>query len=154
MGSVPDNYFRPMRIQLRRGRFFSSTDAPRALPVIRWYDQQPYPEHYNEPQSIPTVIINETMARLYWANENPLGHRIRIIASPWLTIVGVVGDIHHAGLAAKPNPEMYLSQLQEPSNSLAVMVRTTGDPLQLAAPVGEEVTALDTANHCQLESLS
>jgi putative ABC transport system permease protein len=143
MRSVTDDYFRTMKIPLRSGRFFSPADARRALPVMRWYDQQPYPEHYNEPQPIPTILINETMARIYWPNENPLGHRIKIIASPWLTIVGVVGDIHHTGLDAKPNPEMYLSDLQEPSNSLAIMMRTTGDPLQLAAAAREQVKALD-----------
>lgn len=68
---------------------------------------------------------------------------IHIIASPWLTIVGVVGDMHHSGLNTKPNPEMYLYDLQEPSGSLAVMVRTANDPLMLAAAVREQVIAVD-----------
>src|SRR2546423_7552341 len=77
MRSVSDDYFHTMRIPLRSGRFFSSIDARRALPVIRWHDQQPYPEHYNDAQPVPSIIINETMARLYFPNENPLGRRLR-----------------------------------------------------------------------------
>jgi putative ABC transport system permease protein len=83
------------------------------------------------------------MARLYWPDEDPIGRRLRIIASPWLTVVGVVGDVHHSGLNSQPNPEMYLSHLQEPDGSLAVMVRAAGNPLSLAQAVREQVKALD-----------
>jgi putative ABC transport system permease protein len=51
--------------------------------------------------------------------------------------------VHHSGLNAPPNPEIYLSQLQEPQSAMAVMARTNGDPLQLAAAVREQVKALD-----------
>jgi putative ABC transport system permease protein len=141
--SVSNDYFRTLKIPLRKGRFFSDGDARVSLPVIRWYEQQPYPLHFHEPQPVPTVIINERMAHLYWPNEDPLGRRLRIIASPWLTVVGVVGDVHHTGLNSQPNPEMYLSHLQEPEASLAVMVRATGNPLLLASAVREQVKALD-----------
>jgi len=128
---------------LKKGRFFSDGDARIALPVMRWFDQQPYPPHFNDPQPVPAIIINETFARRFFPDEDPIGKRMRIIASPWLTVVGVVGDIRHIGLQAPPNPEMYLSALQEPSGSMAVMVRTSGDPLMLAAAVREQVAALD-----------
>jgi len=72
-----------------------------------------------------------------------LGKRLRIIKSPWLTIVGVVGDVHHTGLNSKPNPEIYLSYLQEPSTALAVMMRTSVDPLQLGAPARQEISQID-----------
>ena len=141
--AVSNDYFQTLRIPLRKGRFFSDADARVALPLMRWYPQQPYPEHFNESQPIPAIIINETMARLYWPNEDPLGRRLKIIESPWMTVVGVVGDVHHSGLAVPPNPEIYLSHLQEPQSSLAVMVRTNGDPLQLATAAREQVKALD-----------
>ena len=143
MRTVSNDYFRTLKIPLRKGRFFSDADARVALPLIRWYEQQPYPVHYNDPQPAPVVIINETMARLYWPNEDPLGRRLRIVASPWLTVVGVVGDVRHSGLNFPPNPEMYLSHLQEPETSLAVMVRTTGDPLRLASAARDQVKAID-----------
>jgi putative ABC transport system permease protein len=141
--AVSNDYFRTMRIPLRQGRFFEASDARVALPLIRWFEQQPYPEHFNESQAVPVVIINETMAKLYWPNENPLGRRLSIIFSPWLTVVGVVGDVRHAGLNTPPNPEIYLSQSQEPQSSMAVMIRTTGNPLELSAAVREQVKAID-----------
>lgn len=141
--TVSDDYFRAMKIPLRKGRFFNSGDARVALPLIRWYPQQPVPKHFDEPQAAPAVIVNETMAKLYWPNRDPLGQRLRVVFSPWLTVVGVVGDVHHTGLNTPPNPEIYLSQLQEPQSSLAVLARTTGDPLQLAAAAREQVNTID-----------
>ncbi|HET9712136.1 MAG TPA: ABC transporter permease, partial [Pyrinomonadaceae bacterium] len=143
MRTVSEDYFRTMQIPLRKGRFFNSSDARVALPLVRWFEQQPFPERFNEPQAAPAIIINETMARLYWPNEDPVGKRMRIIYSPWLTIVGVVGDVHHTGLNTPPNPEMYLSQLQEPQGAMAVLARTSGDPLQLAAAAREQLKAMD-----------
>jgi putative ABC transport system permease protein len=72
-----------------------------------------------------------------------LGKRLRIIKSPWLTVVGVVGNVHHNGLNTPPNPEIYLSYLQEPSGALAVMVRTSVDPLQLSIAARQEIKQLD-----------
>jgi putative ABC transport system permease protein len=141
--AISNDYFRVMRIPLRNGRFFSDADARLALPTIRWFEQQPLPPNFNDPQPAPVIIINETMARTFWPGEDPLGKRLRIIASPWLTVVGVVGDIRHGALTAKPNPEMYMSHLQEPSGSLAVVARTSVDPLSLAAAVRGQVEALD-----------
>ena len=51
--------------------------------------------------------------------------------------------MHHTGLNTPPNPEMYLSQLQEPQGAMAVMARTNTDPLQLAAAAREQVKAMD-----------
>jgi len=141
--SVSDDYFRTLHIPLRKGRFFNNGDARVALPLIRWFEQQPFPEHFNEPQAAPTIMINETMARLYWPNQDPVGQRMRILFSPWLTVVGVVGDVHHTGLNTPPNPEIYMSQVQEPSSTMAVMARTSGDPLQLATAAREQVKAID-----------
>ena len=141
--SVSDDYFRTLKIPLMTGRYFSEADTRVAVPVIRWFAQQPNPPHFDDPQPVPTIIINERMAQLYFPNEDPLGRRLRIIESPWLTVVGVVGDVHHSGLNVKPNPEMYLSYRQEPQNALAVMLRTGGDPLTLGGAVREQVKALD-----------
>jgi putative ABC transport system permease protein len=141
--TVSDDYFATMKIPLQKGRFFNNGDARVALPLIRWFPQQRIPEHFNDPQPIPAIIINETMARLYWPNEDPVGRRMRLLFSPWMTVVGVVGDVHHNGLNTPPNPEMYVSQLQEPSSSMAVMARTSGEPLQLAAAAREQVKTID-----------
>jgi putative ABC transport system permease protein len=141
--AVSNDYFRTLQIPLKKGRFFSDTDARVALPVMRYFEGQSYPEHYNDPQPVPVALINETMARLYWPNEDPLGKRLRIIASPWITVVGVVGDVHHTGLNVPPNPEIYLSHLQEPQDVLAVMIRTSSDPLSLAGAARQAIKSLD-----------
>jgi putative ABC transport system permease protein len=141
--AVSNDYFHTLKIPLVKGRVFTDADARVALPLMRWFPQQPYPKHFNDSQPIPAVIINESMAKLYWPNEDPLGRRLKIIESPWMTVVGVVGDVRHNGLNSKPNPEIYLSHLQEPQGALAVMVRTTGDPLQLASVARAQVKTLD-----------
>jgi putative ABC transport system permease protein len=141
--AVSNDYFQSLRIPLKSGRFFNDTDSRVALPLMRWFDQQPYPEHYDDPQPAPAAIISETMAKLYWPNEDPIGKRLKTISSPWITVVGVVGDVHHTGLNSQPNPEIYLSHLQEPQGALAVMLRTSGDPLQLSAAARQQVKVLD-----------
>lgn len=120
--SVSADYFRVMNIPLRHGRVFTEFDVS---------------------QAAPTIVINETMAHMFWSTEDPLGMRIRIAASPLLTVVGVVGDVRHGGLNSRPHAEMFLSHLQAPQASLAVMVRTAGDSLKLATPVREQVGQLD-----------
>jgi putative ABC transport system permease protein len=143
MRSISADYFSTMKIPVRQGRQFSDSDARLAVPTIRWFEQQPYPENFDKPQPAPVIIINETMARTFWPGEDPLGKRMRIISSPWFTVVGIVGDIHHTGLHTKPNPEVYLSHQQEPNSSLAVMIRTSGDPLLLSDAARAQVRSLD-----------
>jgi putative ABC transport system permease protein len=120
--SISADYFRTMRIPLLRGRAFTAFDGA---------------------QSAPVAIINETMARRFWPNEDPLGQRLRADGGRALTVAGVVGDVRHGGLNARPIPEMFVPHQQSPNASLTVMVRTAIDPLMLAATVREEVAALD-----------
>jgi predicted lysophospholipase L1 biosynthesis ABC-type transport system permease subunit len=88
-------------------------------------------------------VINETMAKRYWPEGQALGRRFRIIESPWITVVGIAGDVHHRGLGLPTPPEMYLSQLQEPKADLSFIVRTTGDPLALRSEIRSELRAFD-----------
>ena len=125
---VAGDYFRVMEIPLVRGRLFEPSDARRAIPLIRWFDQQPLPPAFDEPQPRPVAMINETMARQFFPGEDPVGRRIRILFSPWVEIVGIAGDVRHAGLARDALPEMYLSHLQEPQDALNVLVRTADRP--------------------------
>jgi len=88
-------------------------------------------------------MINETMARQFWPGEDPVGRRIRILFSPWIEIVGVAGDVRHAGLSRDPVPEMYLSNLQEPQAELHVLLRTSGDSSAAASMVGPQIRGMD-----------
>ena len=140
---VTTDYFRTLRIPLRRGRFFSEADKRISVPVIRWYDSQPYPANFDAPQPVPVAIVSEAMARQYWPNQNPIGRRFRLLFSPWITVVGVVGDVKHGSLDAPYYPHIYLPYLQEPWSAMTLVVRTTGPPLSHAAAVREEVRRLD-----------
>ncbi len=139
------HYFNTLRIPLRRGRFFNDGDARQSIPVIRWFPQQPYPAGFNKPQPAPVAIVSETAARQFFGGEDPIGKRIRVLFSPDITIVGVVGDIKHNALNLPAFPQMYLPHAQEPWNSVSLVVKTSGPPTPLAAAVREQIRAADTA---------
>ena len=140
---VNTDFFKTMRIPLVDGRTFQATDARISVPVIRWFPQQPYPDHFDEPQAVPVAVINETMARQFWPNENALGKRFKVLESSYFTVVGIVGDVKHRALGLRASPEMYLSDLQEPENWGTIAIRTSGEPLALAASVRARVRAID-----------
>jgi putative ABC transport system permease protein len=99
-------------------------------------------------QGAPAVaIINEQLARRHFPGENPLGKRVKLGAprapGDWAEIVGVVGDIPHRSLESEPQPDWYRPQAQAPTRRMHVFLRTTGDPLNLAAAARGEVLALD-----------
>ena len=63
--------------------------------------------------TLPVIVVNETMARLFWPGSSPLGRRLTMGGNVlWLTIVGVVGDVRHRGLDAQPRAEMYRPHTQ------------------------------------------
>src|SRR5215211_4729716 len=138
-------YFGAMHIPLRRGRYFALSDSRVAVPLIRWFPQQPVPARFDEPQAAPVAIINETMARQFWPDEDVLGKRFRILFSPWITVVGVVGDVRQSTLIEPPTPQMYLSNLQEPSSAVTLVVRSRGNPAALTPLIRQSIRALDKA---------
>ncbi|MGH9863396.1 MAG: ABC transporter permease, partial [Candidatus Acidiferrales bacterium] len=119
------DYFRAMGIPLLRGRFFTTDDnldAPRV------------------------VLINQTAARRFWPNQDPVGQQIRFGPdpnTPWWTIVGVVGDVKHFGLDSDPRPELYMTIDQGPPLGPFLAIRASGDPLSLVPAVREQLRALD-----------
>src|SRR4029078_5774768 len=94
-------------------------------------------------------VINQTMARQLFGNEDPVGRRVQIgtpsagTPNPWSTMVGVIGDGRHSGLEAPPSPEMYIPGLQGPPSNPFIVIRTAADPATLAATVRAEVRAGD-----------
>ncbi|HUF48070.1 MAG TPA: ABC transporter permease [Vicinamibacterales bacterium] len=124
--SITPNYFAVMRVPLVRGRFFDARDSSAAASV---------------------VIINQTMARMFFADEDPVGKRIKYgqLASnaPWMTIVGVVADTRRTGYDAAVRPETYLPHAQSTTGSLQIVVRTTGDPTRAAPALRGAARVLD-----------
>jgi predicted permease len=99
----------------------------------------------------PVVLVNETMAGMYWPGQDPIGRRIRQggLERPWMTVVGVVADVRHNGLEVAIKGKYYRAHTQMPSSSgfavrnMHLVVKTTGNPLSLVAPIRAEVTRID-----------
>ena len=131
---IDQNYFRTMGIPLLRGRYFTEQDND---------------------ESHGVVMINQTMARRYWPDEDPVGRRLQPqfpaakvpwrpeSSNNWLTIVGVVGDVKEDGLNDQTSAEIYLPYLQNPSSLMNLLVRSTSDPLRLVPSVRSQVLAVD-----------
>ena len=123
---ISGDYFGAMRIPLLRGRTFAAADGA-AAPLVG--------------------IVNQTMAARYWPNENPVGRRVRIgmqqTTSPWLTVVGIVGDVKHWTLQEAPEPELYVPLAQSPSTLINFVVRSNTSETTLAAAVREAIRNVD-----------
>ncbi len=123
--NVSPGYFDAMRIALRKGRVFNDRDNAVGPHV---------------------VIINERLARKMFADQYPIGRRIQLSTEnggPLQEIVGVVGDTKQYGRDADNTSQIYQPYLQQPWDSMTLIVRTTGDPLKSANAVRREVQALD-----------
>jgi predicted permease len=123
---VTPNYFRTMGIPLREGRDFTEADAAGATRV---------------------TIVDERLAREYWPGASAVGKRIRFGPpennEPWHMIVGVAGAVRHERLDKETRQSIYVPYLQIPVRSMALAVRTTGNPESFAGAVRQEVRALD-----------
>src|SRR6185503_13308298 len=97
-------------------------------------------------KSVPVAVVNNTMARRFWPNEDPLGKKITInwLQKPLTTeIVGVAGDVLHTGLDSNPRPEIFLHLPQAPFGSMTFVVRTQSDPLALLPAIKKEVWSVN-----------
>lgn len=127
---VSADYLKTMGIPLRQGRYFSDGD--------------------NE-QTIPVGIVNETMARQYWPAGDAVGKRFKLgdpdEETPWITIVGVAGDVRQMGVEEPVKAEMYFPFRQIKSHQgfapRDLVLRTAVDPLSLVAAVRNEIHAVD-----------
>jgi putative ABC transport system permease protein len=99
------------------------------------------------PESRRLCLINELMARTLWPSGDAIGRRLKLASfeqeAPWYTIAGVVGDTRHTGLDRALRPQVYVHHRQDPNEQMSVVLRTTGDPTALAAPVRAAVLAID-----------
>jgi predicted permease len=127
------DYFQTLGISLLRGRAITTDDRQGTVPV---------------------ALVSEGMARHFWPNDDPLGKRIRVEGDAWVTIVGVVRDVHDAALSAEPLLHVYKAYLQQPEasiedatsglwRSLSFAVRTQGDPAALSPAVIAALHRLD-----------
>jgi predicted permease len=125
IGIVTSDYFHAMQIPLVQGRLFDSRDVEK-MPEV--------------------AIVNESMARKFWPGENPIGKKIGAMCDEQAlcrTVVGVVGDIRHEGLAHESQPEIYMPHQQIALPAMSLVLRTPGNPLADVATVRSQVRALD-----------
>jgi len=134
--SVVGDYFGAMSIPLRRGRLFSATDTRAAPPVI---------------------VINESMAKHYWPDRDPIGERIRLgnaTRKEWATIIGVVGDVRSASPDQPAPDEAYRPNTQQGLVFVHYVVRAGDRPLSLAPAIRAAVRSFDkTVPIAELRSL-
>ena len=111
--SVTPGYMEALRIPLRAGRLIEPRDSESGARV---------------------ALISEAAARRFWPGENPIGKQLRLhINEPTRTpreIVGIVGDVRTRGLELDPVPVVYVPHAQYGAESMTIMVRTSGDPMQ------------------------
>jgi predicted permease len=129
VSTVTPEYFRVLKIPLIRGRVFAEADNSKGQPV---------------------ALINETLARRYWHDEDPVGEQIRLTPgqtlnteNPWITIVGVTRDIKSDGFDAASAPYLYLPVYQRPSYASVVYLRTGAAPGTLGDTIRREVQGVD-----------
>ncbi len=132
------HYFQTLGIPLRRGRLFDERDSSSGA----W-----------------SLIINEAMAKKFWPKEDPVGATVTIakglapeLADRPRQVIGVVGDVHEAGVDQEPPPTMYVPVGQVPNGMIALgnrilpsswAVRGAGDPAALARAVQQEMLRVD-----------
>jgi predicted permease len=122
---VTPGYFAAMGIPFVSGRDFGTGDVRSAQPV---------------------ALVNHTLAEREWPGADPIGRRLRIGRDePWMTIIGVVGDIRHMGPATPPRPEFYQPHAQRSFSFMAFVVRTRHDAAAVAPSIRAEISHLDPA---------
>ncbi len=124
--SAPDRFFETLRIPVIYGRTFGRDDRAGSPPV---------------------VVLNESAARRIFGAVNVVGRRLAVTADvttdAQAEVIGVVGDVLQGRLNAEPMPEAYFSSRQLPEPGGALIVRTTGEPLDRVTAVRTAVRAVD-----------
>jgi putative ABC transport system permease protein len=120
--TITSDYFSALRIPVVRGRAFNAADR-------------------EDTQAV--VIVSESMARKFWPNEDPIGRRMKVRNSPWLTVVGISGDVIHDWFNRRNTPAMYRPLSQSPTDYLCLVLRTGGDPTLVAPDARRALLSID-----------
>ena len=132
--TVSEDFFRALQIPIVVGRAFDERDGEGGERV---------------------TVINQTMAARYWPGENPIGRRVRAVSmeqpfdgspAPWLTVIGVVGDVRTYGLETDPRAEMYVDYRQRPlwTTSMIAVVRGSGPASRLSDALRGAARSVDS----------
>ena len=123
---VEPNYFATMRLPVLQGRGIEEADVETSQPV---------------------VVVSRSFAQKFWPGQAAIGRRFRTVdpasETPWLTVVGISGDVVHQWVMRRNHPTIYRPMRQEPRLRLAFAMRTTGDPDALIPAVGRALKDVD-----------
>ncbi len=126
VNAVSTGYFRAMGIPLLRGREFTREDNDEGLAV---------------------VVVGQSMVDRYWPGEDPIGKRLKwgghSTPSEWMEVVGVAGDVWVNGVTSGLRPQIYIPHWQDNDNGYYLVIKSRGEPLNLAEPVRRLVLDLD-----------
>jgi len=124
--SVTPGHFHALEIPLLSGRNLTDADDDKGQPV---------------------AVVDEAFAHQYWPGDTPIGKRVRpgsfLSTSPWLNIIGIVGNVKSESLETQVAPHIYLSDFQSPSYSSVVYARTAADPGKIGDAIRREVQSVD-----------
>ncbi len=123
---ITPGFLETMRIPLLRGRDISPADTGTAPQVL---------------------LIGETTARRMWPGEDPIGKRVKLggVDQPWWTVVGIAGDVHHVGLDADPDMQMYIPHQQWPfpDGLMVFVIRAASTPAAISSAAQQAIHSID-----------
>ena len=113
------------------------------IPILAGRDYNEHDE-VGEVGSLPSVIVNRTLAERFWPGQDAVGKRVRMSwrSSPSM-IIGVVGDVRYTGLDADAGNEFYLPEGLYPQSAITLLVRTDRDPLALYPDMHRRIAEID-----------
>jgi putative ABC transport system permease protein len=125
--SVTPHFHKTMGLSLLKGRDLTEAEAAGRSPV---------------------AVVNDTMARKFWPDVDPVGHRFRLVETEpeeWFTIIGVAPDIQQYQMDNDEplQPVAYVPFPHSPSANTGVVVRTAGNPASLTSAIRSEIRASD-----------
>lgn len=121
--SISPAYFQTLGIPLLKGRNFSDADVEKSAQV---------------------VIISQSLATRYWAHEDPIGRHIQIARQAATSeIVGIVADLRNRGVGGDMGDELYSPVPQRAWGTMSVLVKTSGDPMQIVPAVRSAIQSVD-----------
>jgi putative ABC transport system permease protein len=115
-------YLETLGVPLVRGRIIADSDTAQAPGV---------------------VVINQSLARSFFPNENPLSHRLKI-NGVLRAVVGIVGDAKYQGLGTEAGAQVYVPYAQSPFPGMRIVVRTLTDPMSLVSPIRAQIQSIDS----------
>jgi putative ABC transport system permease protein len=128
-----DGYLEAAGERLDRGRLIARTDLADTMPV---------------------ALINQEMARLYWSGRDAIGGRFKIGGNPnrpWVTVVGIVANVRHNGIAGGVKEKFYVPHTQWhvstgfPIRAMTLVMKADQDPRGLSTPIRQLIRSMDPA---------